>query len=244
MLVTGAGGFIASHLVEALVERGAKVRAFVRYNSRGDPGLLALLSPQVYREIQVVAGDLRDLSALQTAVRGVTHVFHLGALIAIPYSYVHPAEVIETNVLGTLNVLLAGREAGVERIIHTSTSEVYGTAERDPMDEEHPLNPRSPYAATKAGGDRLAYSYAVTYDLPVVPHGHSVPATCHLIAAQPPNLCPLLEYLIKWNTIHQWFLKTPIVPVNGAVAVSTLDQPGIGMELDDAKITDQRDVTF
>jgi NAD dependent epimerase/dehydratase len=167
-LVTGAGGFIASHLIEALVERGARVRAFVRYNSRGDPGLLVLLPSEVYEQLEIVAGDLRDLPAVQAAVSGVTHIFHLGALIAIPYSYVHPAEVVETNVMGTLNVLLAARGAKVERVIHTSTSEVYGTALRIPIDESHPLQGQSPYSASKIGADKIAESFYRSFDLPVV----------------------------------------------------------------------------
>jgi NAD dependent epimerase/dehydratase len=168
VLVTGAGGFIASHLVEALVGAGAQVRAFVRYNSRGDPGLLALLPPETRNQLEIVAGDLRDLSSVQAAVQGVTHVLHLGALIAIPYSYVHPAEVVETNVMGTLNVLLASREAGIERIVHTSTSEVYGTALQVPIDESHPLHGQSPYSASKIGADMLAESFYRSFDLPVV----------------------------------------------------------------------------
>lgn len=168
VLVTGAGGFIASHLVEQLVAQGARVRAFVRYNSRNDPGLLALLPPQVLARVEIVAGDLRDLPAVQAAMQGVSHVFHLGALIAIPYSYLHPAEVVETNIIGTLNVLLAGRASGVARIVHTSTSEVYGTAQRTPMDEEHPLQGQSPYSASKIGADKLAESFYCTYALPVV----------------------------------------------------------------------------
>ncbi len=168
VLVTGAGGFIASHLVEALVAQGARVRAFVRYNSRADPGLLAMLPPEISNQLEVIPGDLRDLPALQTAMRGVQTVLHLGALISIPYSYVHPAEVVETNVIGTLNVLLAGRETGVERIVHTSTSEVYGTAVRVPIDEAHPLQGQSPYSASKIGADKLAESFFRSYDLPVV----------------------------------------------------------------------------
>lgn len=168
VLVTGAGGFIASHLVEMLVSRGARVRAFVRYNSRGDPGLLSLLPRDVFRSVDVVAGDLRDPSAVARAVVGVTHVLHLGALIAIPYSYLHPAEVVETNVMGTLNVLLAARAVGVERVIHTSTSEVYGTAQRVPIDETHPLQGQSPYSASKIGADKIAESFYDSYDLPVV----------------------------------------------------------------------------
>ena len=168
VLVTGGGGFIASHLVERLVDGGARVKAFVRYNSRGDPGLLAQVEPQILSQVELYAGDLRDLSAVKSAMRGVSHVFHLGALIAIPYSYVHPAEVVETNVLGTLNVLLAGRETGVARIVHTSTSEVYGTALRAPIDEGHPLQGQSPYSASKIGADKIAESFYLSFDLPVV----------------------------------------------------------------------------
>jgi len=168
VLVTGAGGFIGSHLVERLVESGAHVRAFVRYNSRGDPGLLSFLSEESFRQVDVLAGDLRDGSAVRQAVRDCSHVFHLGALIAIPYSYVHPAEVVESNVLGTLNVLMAAREAGTQRLVHTSTSEVYGTARRVPIDEAHPLQGQSPYSASKIGADKLAESFYCSFDLPVV----------------------------------------------------------------------------
>jgi dTDP-glucose 4,6-dehydratase len=167
VLVTGAGGFIASHLVESLVLQGAHVRAFVRYNSRGDPGLLRLLPNKIYDHLEVIPGDLRDLKAVQSAMRSTSIVFHLGALIAIPYSYVHPAEVVETNVMGTLNVLLAGRDMGVERIVHTSTSEVYGTALRVPIDESHPLQGQSPYSASKIGADKLAESFYRSFGLPV-----------------------------------------------------------------------------
>lgn len=168
VLVTGAGGFIASHLVENLVHRGASVRAFVRYNSRGDPGLLAQLEPQILSAVDIVAGDLRDLPAVQQAVKGNDIIFHLGALIAIPYSYLHPAEVVETNVLGTLNVLLAARNQGIVKVVHTSTSEVYGTALRVPIDENHPLQGQSPYSASKIGADKLAESFYCAYELPVV----------------------------------------------------------------------------
>jgi NAD dependent epimerase/dehydratase len=167
-LVTGAGGFIGSHLVEALVGRGARVRAFVRYNSRGDVGLLSLLPAVKGEGLEIIAGDLRDPHAVAEACRGVTHLFHLGALIAIPYSYLHPRQVVETNVLGTLNVLMAAREAGVERVIHTSTSEVYGTARMVPISEDHPLRGQSPYSASKIGADKLAESFYCSYDLPVV----------------------------------------------------------------------------
>src|SRR5689334_9559745 len=126
VLITGAAGFIGSHLVEKLHQQGAHVRAFIRYNSRNDHGLLRLLPIEVRSEVEIISGDLRDLTAVQASMRGASHVFHLGALIAIPYSYLHPAETVETNIIGTLNMLLAARELGVERLIHTSTSEVYG----------------------------------------------------------------------------------------------------------------------
>jgi NAD dependent epimerase/dehydratase len=168
VLVTGAGGFIGSHLVEKLVSSGAEVRAFVRYNSRGDPGLLSLLPTAIQEKLEIIAGDLRDFPAVLSALRDEQIVFHLGALIAIPYSYKHPAEVVESNILGTMNVLLAARENGVERIVHTSSSEVYGSAVRVPIDETHPLQGQSPYSASKIGADKLAESFFCAYDLPIV----------------------------------------------------------------------------
>lgn len=147
---------------------GARVRVFVRYNSRGDIGLLSMLPEDVLDQVVVVAGDLRDPQAVLKAVDGCGCVFHLGALIAIPYSYVHPFEVIETNVIGTLNVLMAAQQAGVERVIHTSTSEVYGTALKVPIDETHPLQGQSPYSASKIGADKIAESFYRSYNLPVV----------------------------------------------------------------------------
>jgi dTDP-glucose 4,6-dehydratase len=168
ILVTGAGGFIGSHLVEALVNHGAIVRAFTHYNARGDPGLLSLLPDHVFSEIDIVQGDLLDLPALSKAMKEIDIVFHLGALIAIPYSYTHPLQVVETNVMGTLNVLLAGKENGVERIVHTSSSEVYGSALKVPIDENHPLQGQSPYSASKIGADKIVESFYCSYNLPVV----------------------------------------------------------------------------
>lgn len=168
VLVTGAGGFIGSQLTEELVARGAAVRAFVRYNSRGDTGLLKLSPPEVVDRLEIIAGDLRDPEAVRQAVRGSEVVFHLGALISIPYSYLHPREVADTNIMGTFNVLAASLEAGVQRLVHTSTSEVYGTARRVPIDEEHPLQGQSPYSASKIGADKLAEAYYRSFDLPVV----------------------------------------------------------------------------
>jgi dTDP-glucose 4,6-dehydratase len=168
VLVTGAGGFIASHLVERLVAEGAKVRVFVRYNSRGDVGLMRMLPVEVFSQLEVIAGDLRDVEAVREAMKDIDTVFHLGALIAIPYSYVHPREVVETNVMGTLNVLMAARELGTRRVIHTSTSEVYGTAQYVPIDEKHPLQGQSPYSASKIGADRIAESFYRSFNVPVV----------------------------------------------------------------------------
>lgn len=168
ILVTGAGGFIGSHLVETLVRHGAQVRAFVRYNSRGDSGLLRMLEPAIRQELEIIAGDLRDSNAIQKAVDGTAVVFHLGALISIPYSYLHPREVTETNVMGTFNILSACLASDVERLVHTSTSEVYGSAQYVPMDEAHPLQGQSPYSASKIGADKLAESYFCTFNLPVV----------------------------------------------------------------------------
>ncbi len=167
-MITGAGGFIGSHLCEATLARGAEVRAFVHYNSRNDWGLLEDLDRKQRKEIEVISGDLRDAGAVRRAVRNCDVVFHLGALIGIPYSYANPEDVVATNVLGTLNVLQAGLETGIRRLVQTSTSEVYGTAQVVPMEENHPLNPQSPYAASKVGGDMLAQSYHRTYGLPVV----------------------------------------------------------------------------
>lgn len=168
VIVTGAGGFIGSHLVERLVAEGARVRALVHYNSRNDPGLLKLLPEDTLVKLDLMPADLLDPFAVQQAVEGMDVVFHLGALISIPYSYRHPYHVAETNVMGTLNVLQACREAGVRRLVHTSSSEVYGTALRVPIDEEHPLQGQSPYSASKIGADKLAESYFCAYELPVV----------------------------------------------------------------------------
>ncbi len=168
VLVTGAGGFIASHLIERLVSEGAAVRGFVRYNSRNDLGMLKWLAPEVLSQVEIMQGDLRDTEAVRNAVRGADTVFHLGALIAIPYSYVNPREVFDVNINGTLNVLMAARDFGTRRVIHTSTSEVYGTAQYVPIDEKHPLQGQSPYSASKIGADRIAESFYRSFETPVV----------------------------------------------------------------------------
>ena len=167
VLVTGAAGFIGSHLTEQLVAQGANVRAFVKYNSRNDHGLLRSL-PQAAREsVEVVTGDLRDGESVRRAIRGCDTVFHLAALVGIPYSYVNPLDYVLTNVLGTTNVLNACRDHEVRRLVHTSTSETYGSAIEVPIPETHPLQPQSPYSASKIGADSLALSYYYSFELPV-----------------------------------------------------------------------------
>jgi len=167
VLVTGAGGFIGSHLVELLARRGARVRALVRYNSRGTFGWLNDLDPDLYRTLDIVQGDLRDAETVTRAVHRNDLVFHLGAMISIPYSYVSPTETVAVNVTGTLNVLNACRFHGIEKLVHTSTSETYGTARSVPIDESHPLQAQSPYSASKIGADKLAESFHRSFDLPV-----------------------------------------------------------------------------
>ena len=166
VVVTGAGGFIGSHLVERLLALGAHVTAFVRYNSRNHPGFLDQL-PQT-KNIRIVPGDIRDPEALRTALEGADAVFHLAALIGIPYSYVHPIEVFEVNAEGTLNVLVAARDARVSRVVVASTSEVYGGALYVPIDEKHPKQPQSPYSASKISSDAMALSFHAAFQLPVV----------------------------------------------------------------------------
>jgi NAD dependent epimerase/dehydratase len=167
VLVTGAGGFIGSNLTERLVELGANTKAFVRYNSRNDWGLLELLPKETLNQTEVIMGDLKDADAVLHAAEDVDIIFHLGALIAIPYSYLHPRETIGTNILGTLNVLTSAKENGTEKVVHTSTSEVYGTARYVPIDENHPLQGQSPYSASKIGADKIAESFYRSFELPV-----------------------------------------------------------------------------
>jgi NAD dependent epimerase/dehydratase len=166
-LVTGAGGFIGGHLAARLVRDGFGVRALVRYNGRGDRGALDWLPSELVAELDVVFGDLRDVESVAAACRGASLVFHLGAQVAIPYSYRNARDFFETNVLGSLNVAQAAREVGVERLVHASTSEVYGTAQVVPITEQHPLEAQSPYAASKIGADQLMQSFHRSYGLPV-----------------------------------------------------------------------------
>ncbi|MGM9862318.1 MAG: NAD-dependent 4,6-dehydratase LegB [Muribaculaceae bacterium] len=167
VLVTGADGFIGSHLVEALLQSGYKVRALALYNSFNNWGWLEQVAA-AEGSLEIVTGDVRDPNLCREITRGCTAVFHLAALIAIPYSYVAPDSYVDTNIKGTLNMCQAARDAGVDRIIVTSTSEVYGTAQYVPIDEKHPRQPQSPYSATKIGADAIALSFRNAFDLPVV----------------------------------------------------------------------------
>jgi dTDP-glucose 4,6-dehydratase len=165
VLVTGAGGFIGSHLAESLVGLGAPVRAFIRYNSRNDHGYLDTFPPEIRNSVEIYWGDLKDPNAVRKAVHGVDIVFHLGALIAIPYSYVNPMDFVQTNIVGTANILHACLEGDIERFVQTSTSEVYGTMHYAPIDEKHPIEAKSPYAASKIGADQLVLSYQRSFGL-------------------------------------------------------------------------------
>ena len=166
VLVTGAGGFIGSHLVAMLVERGADVRGLIRYTSRGDRGALAWLDEDIGEAVEIVLGDVRDAESVAAASKDADVVMHLAAQIAIPYSYVNPRDFFETNVLGTFNVARAALDNGVSRVVHTSTSEVYGTARFVPITEDHPLETQSPYAASKLGADKLIDSFHRSFELP------------------------------------------------------------------------------
>ena len=167
VMVTGADGFIGSHLAEELVKSGEKVRAFCLYNSFGSLGWIDTLPPEIRNEMDIFMGDVRDPNGVRTAMRGQERVFHLAALIAIPFSYHSPDSYVDTNIKGTLNVLNAARELDTQRVLVTSTSEVYGTAQYVPIDEHHPFQGQSPYSATKIGADRLAESFYRSFDLPV-----------------------------------------------------------------------------
>jgi NAD dependent epimerase/dehydratase len=167
ILVTGADGFIGSHLVEALVAQDYQVKAFVMYNSFGSRGWLDTVPEATKQAINVVAGDIRDGTAVRAAMQGCSGVLHLAALIGIPYSYVAPQSYVDTNVTGTLNVVQAARDLGLGKVVHTSTSEVYGTAQFVPITEEHPVIGQSPYSASKIGADHIALSYHRSFEVPV-----------------------------------------------------------------------------
>jgi NAD dependent epimerase/dehydratase len=168
VVVTGAGGFIGSALVERLVGVGARVRAMLRYTSRAERGCLSYVSAPVMQEVEITFGDVRDVDAMREIIRGADAIFHLSALVGIPYSYEHPQEVIDTNILGTANVLLVAKELGtLERVVLTSTSEVYGSALYTPIDEQHPLQAQSPYSATKIASDALGLSFNRSFGMPI-----------------------------------------------------------------------------
>jgi NAD dependent epimerase/dehydratase len=167
VLVTGADGFIGSHLTEYLVRLGCQVTAFVMYNSFNSWGWLDEVDEEVKRQIRVISGDVRDSYGIRRAMEGQEIVFHLAALIAIPFSYHSPATYVETNVMGTLNIVQAARDLGIEKVVHTSTSEVYGTAQYVPMNETHPLQGQSPYSASKIGADQIAMSFYHSFNTPV-----------------------------------------------------------------------------
>lgn len=167
VLVTGADGFIGSHLVERLLQEGCQVKAFVYYNSFNSWGWLDSFSEEVKKQIEIFSGDVRDPNGVRAAMKGVDVVFHLAALIAIPYSYHSPDSYIDTNVKGTLNIVQAARDLNVERVLVTSTSEVYGTAQYVPIDEKHPRQPQSPYSASKIGADCIAESFYRSFNLPL-----------------------------------------------------------------------------
>lgn len=167
ILITGADGFIGSHLTEELVKQSYEVRAFVYYNSFNSWGWLDTLPKEILNEIEVFTGDIRDPNGVRVAMKGVDEIYHLAALIAIPFSYHSPDSYVDTNIKGTLNVLQAARDLGTSRILVTSTSEVYGTAQYVPIDEKHPYQGQSPYSATKIGADRIAESFYRSFDMPI-----------------------------------------------------------------------------
>ena len=168
VLVTGAGGFIGSHLTEALFHKGYEVKAMTYYNAQNSAEWIDSFAPEVREKIDIVAGDVRDLAFVQRAMEGCDAVLHLAALIGIPYSYVNPESYIDTNVKGTMNIMEASRNLGIKRVIHTSTSEVYGSAQFVPITEQHPLQGQSPYSASKIGADQIAYAYAQSFEVPVI----------------------------------------------------------------------------
>lgn len=227
VFVTGAGGFIGSHLAESLVRAGASVKALVRYNSNNSWGWLDKVDKDVLQNIHVVPGDIRDGEQMRKLVQGCDYGFHLAALISIPYSYEAPRSYVDTNISGTLNVLQAIRENGIERLVCTSTSEVYGTAQYVPIDEKHPLQGQSPYSATKIGADQLAESFYRSFNLPIVilrpfnTYGprQSMRAIIPTLlmqgvanrSVQVGNLAPTRDFNFVLDTV-QGFLKAAITP--------------------------------
>ena len=229
VFITGAGGFIGSHVVERLVKKEARVRSFVRYNSRNDPGLLKLLGSDTLSKTKIIRGDLRDLPALLKSIKGADYVIHLGALISIPYSYIHPRDVVENNVIGTLNILQACRQNEVKRLVHTSSSEVYGTALKVPIDETHPLQGQSPYSASKIGADKLVESFHLSYGLPAVtmrPFNtfgprQSTRAVIPAIITQ-----ALTQSTIRLGNLNAWRDFTYVTDTVGAI-LKSIERPGL-----------------
>ena len=238
--MTGGGGFIGSHLVERLVNAGSEVTVFLHYNSRGDVGLLKHADSGIQRKIKIKYGDLKDPHAVSEAIKENDVVFHLGALIGIPYSYLNPRDVVETNVLGTLNVLMGAKEAKVRRIVHTSTSEVYGTAKTHKIREDHPLQGQSPYSASKIGADKLVESFVTSYRLPVVTirpfntYGprQSMRAVIPIVIAQAcfndeihvGSLEPVRDFTYVQDTIDAFLLSATIEGIEGRVFNLGTDQ--------------------
>ena len=219
ILVTGADGFIGSHLTEHLVRLGANVRAFVLYNSFNSWGWLDDVDPEIQKAIEVFAGDIRDPHGVRTAMRDCDVVMHLAALIAIPYSYHSPDAYVDTNVKGTLNLLTAAKEFGVKKFVHTSTSEVYGTAQYVPIDEKHPLNAQSPYAATKVGADQMAIAFQRSFALPVAVIRPFKPEGCWAAQHQSAATTSLLTRRRRWAVIRPSTLEVCWVPGHRSAVV-------------------------
>jgi dTDP-glucose 4,6-dehydratase len=244
VLVTGAGGFIGSHLAERLVEMGADVRGFFRYTSGGGRGWIDHAAADVRNAIDPVLGDLRDADAVQHAVRGIDLVFHLGALVGIPYSYVHPRETFDTNVTGTLNVVTAARDHEVSLLVHTSTSETYGTATYVPIDEKHPLQAQSPYSATKIAADKLVESFqhsfavAVTTVRPFNTYGprQSPRAVIPTIASQAlhgtnvvlGNLSPTRDFTYVSDTVEGFIRAAAVATIGQTFNLGSGEEISVG----------------
>jgi NAD dependent epimerase/dehydratase len=229
VLVTGSGGFIGSHLCEELVEAGARVRALVRYNSSGSHGLLESLPRDIYKELDVVTGDVRDSASVKRSIQGCKTVFHLAALVGIPFSYDSPDSYLETNIRGTFNVLQGCLDEEVERLVHTSTSEVYGTARYTPIDEKHPLQAQSPYSATKIAADKLVECFNRSFGLPAVtirPFNAFGPGQSAR-AFIPAVICQVLQQpVVRCGSLHP-FRDYTFVDDTAAAFIAAATAPGV-----------------